>query len=114
MNSVPGVVGDADGIRLWTLMASTTDAREQDYFRRLQTAASQYGEVYFSDLLTQIETGKNQTTWRMHWVADQNNWNVVVFHVPMGQPKLNERLTPAPSNEQDTVWENVSTDDLVE
>lgn len=112
MSSVPGVIGDTDGIKLWTLMAGSQDAREQQYFRQLQTAASQWGEVYFSDLLTQISTEKNQTTWRMYWDAPQNSWNVVLFHIPEGAERVSPRVTD--SETQQEAWEDVAVDDLVE
>lgn len=86
------IYGDENGIALWNLMATSNNRLEQEYFTRLNLAASTYGTIWFSDLITQTETKLNQTTWQMTWHADQFDWEVTKFHVPEGAEIATERV----------------------
>jgi len=87
------IVGDADGIKLWNMMASSDDKTEQEYFNLLNNAAAKYGKVWFSDSVTQKLTRKNQTMWKMEWNNNDSQWEVSLFHIPEGVKKVNERIS---------------------
>lgn len=90
--SETNMIGEANGIKLWNLMSTSDDAGEQSYFRSVQAAASKYGRVWFSDIVTQRETGKNQVIWEMNWDGNQSNWVVTKFHVCEGASEITPRM----------------------
>lgn len=109
------MVGDEYGIRLWELMSKSADTEEQAYFQRLNTAASQYGKVYFTDVVTQRETKKNQTTWELIWDGTNSRWNVSAFLIPSGVDKISDRLKDdvVEIEVDDGEWEDIDPDDII-
>jgi hypothetical protein len=93
MSGAPGIMGDENGIKLWTLICTSKDAREIAYCKQLQSAATQYGKVYFTDFLTQLEQKKNQTIWQMTWHASKNSWVITHFQTPEGADRVTSRIT---------------------
>jgi hypothetical protein len=89
--STPSIIGDAAGVKLWNMMASSDNAVEQEYFQRLSSAATQTGRVFFSDFVTQLETKQNQTTWKLEW--NGKDWEISLFHIPDDVEKISDRIS---------------------
>lgn len=102
------VIGDKDGVRLWNLMSQTEDPVEREYFNRISRAATEYGSVWFTDIVTQRETKRNQTFFFMNWAPDKNKWEVSLFMIPEGANK-NTRDTA----DEDEGWEEIDPDIIV-
>lgn len=92
------MIGDKNGIALWNLMASTDDDLEREYFTRLNGAASKFGSVWFTDIVTQRENKNNQTIWSMKW--DGKQWEISRFYVPKGIEVVTERIRGAQAEEE--------------
>jgi len=108
------IKGHEAGVRLWNLMASSTDAEEQAYYKRLASAASQFGRVWFTDSVTQRETKKNQTIWSMEWHAQNAVWIVDKFLVPDKATEISPRLQEEEVIEiDDEEWEDINPDDII-
>lgn len=86
------LVGDKNGIELWELMNKSNDPEEQQYLIDLNNAATKYGVIWFKDSVTQRNTGKNQTIWRMEWNGKQ--WEVSKFMTPKGASDVTPRMKP--------------------
>ena len=86
------MVGNENGIALWNLMAMSNYQEEKDYFVRLNVAASKFGTVWFTDIITQQENKNNQTTWQLSWNHDNNNWNISNFHTPEYAKEVTQRI----------------------
>lgn len=100
------IKGNPEGIKLWNLMASSEDPEEQKYFSRLQTAASKFGSVWFTDIITQRNTSRNQTFFSLKWDEKDKLWNVSLFHVPEGASKqIEDRVVDE--------WEDVDPDNII-
>ena len=78
------LVGNPNGIKLWNMMSESEDASEQEYFNRLNHAATKHGVVWFTDTVEQKRTGKNQTFFQLTWYDDKKEWEVSLFLVPEG------------------------------
>jgi len=83
----PNIIGDEEGIKLWNLMANSTDPEEQGYFKRLSMAATKFGSVWFSDVIAQRNARRNQSFFSLKWEADKKQWKVALFHIPEGAEK---------------------------
>lgn len=90
--SEPKLKGDLNAIKLWHLMVSSSDEKEQAYLARLSAAATQYGIVYFTDMVTERETGKSQTTWVMEWRPEEQEWEFSRFLIPDGAKEVSDRI----------------------
>jgi len=88
-----GITGDSFGVALWNLMAQSNDDGEKLYFSTLSEAATQYGKVWFTDIVTRRETKENQTTFQMEWDVGNDQWVVDVFVVPIGADTSTERIS---------------------
>ncbi len=86
------IVGNRNGVALWNLMAASDDELEQDYFARLNAAASKFGTVWFNDIVTQRNTRNNQTVWQLTWHADKSHWEITKFHTPEGAQESTDRI----------------------
>ena len=106
------IEGHEAGVRLWNLMAGTQDAEERGYFNRLSQAATQYGQVWFTDSITQKETRRNQTVWFMFWDVNKAKWIVNLFLVPEGADEVNDRLLPEIELE-DILWQDIDPNEIV-
>jgi hypothetical protein len=86
------ITGEANGILLWRLMSSTTDAKEAEYFKRLNEAAMKFHRVWFVDLVTERESRSNQVIWCLTWLADKGVWDISKFHHSAGAVELTPRM----------------------
>lgn len=84
------IIGDESGIALWNLMRCTEDEVERAYFTHLNSAASEFGSIWFTDSITQRESKSNQTIWGMKWNGEQ--WEVSRFHIPEGAEAVTARI----------------------
>lgn len=108
------ITGDPVGIKLWNLIAASTDPEEARYREQLNGAAMTYGKVYFTDLVTQREEQRNQTSWCMEWLPHKSTWRVSLFMVPEGTEKANNRLKdPEELIEIEEGWEDINPDDII-
>jgi len=105
------MIGNENGVALWNLMSSTEDVLERDYFVRLNSAASKFGTVWFTDTITQRETNKNQTTWQLTWHADRATWEVTKFHIPEGVKEATSRIDNHRNQPEELI--ELSLDDLI-
>lgn len=111
--TAPTMVGNKNGIKLWTMMSTSTDEEEKSFFARLGNAASQYGKVYFTDCVTQRETKKNQVIWLLQWDGKKSQWEVSNFLTPIGASEVTERMKePVIENTEEVV--EVDIDDILE
>lgn len=106
------IEGNEGGIRLWNLMASTQDPEERAYYERLSQSATKYGQVWFTDCITQRETRQNQTVWHMTWNTNTAKWNISLFLVPEGAAELSDRLLPEVELD-DILWQDIDPNDVV-
>ncbi|KKL58399.1 hypothetical protein LCGC14_2225740 [marine sediment metagenome] len=90
--TTPNMIGDADGVKLWNMIATSNDAGEKEYFISLNNAASKYGVAWFYDSVTQRNTKMNQTSWKMEWDNKTSQWKISLFHIPEGVKKVSERI----------------------
>lgn len=79
--------GDTEGVKLWKMMASSTDDQEQAYFKRVNDAATKYGSAWFTDIVAQRDTGKNQAWFFIAWSKGTSQWSISLFHVPNGESR---------------------------
>lgn len=105
------MIGNETGVALWNLMVNTEDELEKAYFARLNTAASQFGTVWFSDTVTQRETKKNQTVWQLTWHADKSEWEVTRFHIPDDVKESTQRIDQFKYNTEEVI--ELSLDDIL-
>jgi len=101
------IAGDPEGIKLWNLMSQTEDPMEREYFERINRAATEYGSVWFTDVIAQRDTKKNQAFFFMNWSQDKNTWDISLFMVPEGAAK------EIRSRDEDDVWEEIDPDLIV-
>ncbi|KKM66240.1 hypothetical protein LCGC14_1483220 [marine sediment metagenome] len=92
------IIGDKNGIILWNLMASTDDELEREYFTRLNGAASKFGSIWFTDIITQRKSKNNQTIWNMKW--DGTQWEISRFYVPKRAKEVTARIRGAQLEEE--------------
>ncbi len=90
--TAPKMVGDADGIKLWNIMAASDDDGEKECFISLNNSAVKYGIVWFNDIITQRNMKMNQTSWKMEWDNKESQWKVSLFHIPEGVNKVSDRI----------------------
>ena len=109
--SDPKLKGDLNAIKLWYLMASSNDEKEKEYMTKLNSAALQYGKVWFTDIITERETGEAQTTWMMEWRPDSYEWEFSKFLQPSGAEEVTDRIKKFEISEE---VNEIDTDDLVE
>jgi len=109
--SETNMVGNENGIALWSLMSSTDDELEKEYFVRLNDAASKFGTVWFTDTITQRETKKNQTTWQLTWLADRSVWEISKFHIPEGVKEASSRIEQYRNQPEEII--ELSLEDLI-
>lgn len=86
------MIGNKNGIKLWNMMSTSDDPDEQSNFQRLNAAATKYGQVWFCDIVTQRETGKNQVVWHLLWNAVKSIWEVSKFHAPVDAKEITPRM----------------------
>ena len=110
--SETNMVGNENGILLWSLMSSSKNKVEKEFFKRLSAAASAHQKVWFSDIVTQIETNKNQTVWQMTWKADENVWEFTKFHAPEGAVDVTPRMKRFQQNGDPDLFE-IDLEDLL-
>ena len=84
------VIGDPDGIKLWSIMSKSDDSSEQEIFKRLNSVAPLSGRVFFSDIVTQRELNSNQTIWKLEW--NGKSWEISLFHIPDGAKRVSDRV----------------------
>jgi len=94
----PTITGNKNGIKLWEMMAASTDEEEKSYFSRLNGIASQYGKIYFTDYITQRETKRNQVIWCMLWNVKENQWEVSNLITPVGASEITKRMKSKSEN----------------
>lgn len=107
--------GDFDGVALWNLINSSTNPIDVEYASRLNSAATRYHSVWFTDPVLQAETKQNQAFWYMRWNGE--HWNISLFHVPSGANKVSSRLVEDVTEEieiiEDENWEKVNPEDII-
>jgi len=99
------MVGDPEGIKLWSLMSSSSDEGEQEYFKRINAAASKYGSVWFTDVVAERKTSSSQAIFSLKWQGKKNQWEVATFFIPQGGTKK--------IGSRDEEWDLVNPDDVV-
>lgn len=107
------IKGNDAGVRLWSLMSASDDPSEQEYFRRLSDAATKFGQVWFTDMITQTAQNRNQTIWRMFWNRDDQFWSIERFLIPEGAEEMSPRLIENKTVESDDIWIDINPDDLI-
>jgi len=109
------ISGDDLGIKLWNLISESTDPEEMRYRELLNKAAVTYGKICFTDLITQREERRNQTSWWLEWVPAKSTWKVSLFMVPEGATRGSKRLLdPVDTIDiDDTDWEDIDPNDVV-
>lgn len=103
-----GMVGDRNGIELWTRLVSSTDEYEASYARGVSAAAQKYGKVWFSDCIAQRMTGANQPTFQMTW--NNNQWEVSLFIIPETTPITPPKVQPL---SDEAGWQEIDADDII-
>lgn len=101
------MIGDPEGIKLWNLMSHTEDPSERKYFERINRAATEYGSVWFTDIIAQRETKRNQAFFYMNYSQKQNAWEISLFMVPEGAKK------EIRNRDEDGGWEEIDPDLIV-